>query len=184
MSSAVMSSTDIVALAVRSTVWVEVVVAVNGFPAVSLPVTVASNDPSESPLVDFGLLTGADDRRELRAGVRWAAALLRQPPFVGQVDAVFIDDRGTPLDALPLDDDDALDAWLLAHAADYVHAASSCSTVIDTAGDGGVVGHDRAYVCDASAFPDIPDANTHLPTMMLAERLTMQWVGMTGSDHA
>ena len=83
-----------------------------------------------------------------------------------------------------LDDDDALDVWLLAHAADYVHAASSCSTVIDTAGDGGVVGHDRAYVCDASAFPDIPDANTHLPTMMLAERLTMQWVGMTGSDHA
>ncbi|MBK6630090.1 MAG: hypothetical protein IPG33_03110 [Betaproteobacteria bacterium] len=41
-SSAVMASTVMVALAVVSTLWVEVVVAENGLPAASVPVTVAS----------------------------------------------------------------------------------------------------------------------------------------------
>ena len=42
MSSAVMSSTAMVALATRSTLWVEVVVALNGLPTLSAPVTLAS----------------------------------------------------------------------------------------------------------------------------------------------
>ncbi len=42
-------------------------------------------------------------------------------------------------------------------------------TVVDD--DAMVVGYDRVHVCDASVFPSIPDANTHLPTTMLAERL-------------
>ena len=46
MSSAVILSTEMVAAAVVSTLCVEVVVAVNGLPALSLPETVASNDVS------------------------------------------------------------------------------------------------------------------------------------------
>ena len=42
MSSGVMSFTVIIAAAAVSTVWVDVVVAVNGLPAASVPVTVAS----------------------------------------------------------------------------------------------------------------------------------------------
>ncbi len=42
-SSAVIGSTEIVALADRSTLWVEVVVALNGLPATSLPLTLASS---------------------------------------------------------------------------------------------------------------------------------------------
>ena len=42
ISSAVIGSTEMVAAAAVSTVWVEVVVAVNGLPAASEPVTVAS----------------------------------------------------------------------------------------------------------------------------------------------
>ena len=46
MSSAVMLSTEMVAAALVSTVWVEVVVAENELPALSVPVTVASKDVS------------------------------------------------------------------------------------------------------------------------------------------
>ena len=44
MSSAVMLSTEMVAAALVSTEWVEVVVAENELPALSVPVTVASSD--------------------------------------------------------------------------------------------------------------------------------------------
>ena len=46
MSSGVMSLTVIVAAADVSTVWVEVVVAVNGLPALSVPATVTSKEVS------------------------------------------------------------------------------------------------------------------------------------------
>ena len=46
MSSAVMLSTEMVAAALVSTVWVEVVDAENELPALSVPVTVASKDVS------------------------------------------------------------------------------------------------------------------------------------------
>jgi choline dehydrogenase-like flavoprotein len=41
--------------------------------------------------------------------------------------------------------------------------------------EGALIGYDGLYVCDASVFPTIPDANTHLPTTMLAERLSARW---------
>jgi len=147
-------------------------------------VTVTSDDPRVAPRVDFDMLGSADDRAALRNGVRTAVELLRRPPFAAAVESVFIDDRGTDLATLGLDDDDRLDAWLLDHTADYVHASSSCAGVVDVGpnGDGRVDGHERLFVCDASTFPDIPDVNTHLPTMMLAERLARRWVDMAGSD--
>ena len=39
-------------------------------------------------------------------------------------------------------------------------------------GPGGAVhGIDGLFVADASVMPDIPSANTHVPTVMLAERI-------------
>ncbi|MET0460471.1 MAG: GMC oxidoreductase, partial [Ilumatobacteraceae bacterium] len=51
------------------------------------------------------------------------------------------------------------------------HPTSTCAmgTVVDA--DGAVFGYDGLHVADASVFPDIPRANTYLPTLMLAERL-------------
>jgi choline dehydrogenase-like flavoprotein len=51
------------------------------------------------------------------------------------------------------------------------HPTSTCAmgTVVDD--DGAVVGYEGLHVADASVFPDIPRANTYLPTLMLAERL-------------
>lgn len=44
-----------------------------------------------------------------------------------------------------------------------------------TDGYGRVRGVDGLFVADASLFPTIPSSNTHLPTLMLAERLAELW---------
>ncbi len=87
--------------------------------------------------------------------------------------ATYIDASGTSIAALA--DDESIRRWLSSAVGDYVHASSSCAMgrVVDA--DGAVVGYEGIYVCDASVFPSIPDANTHLPTTMLAERLSARW---------
>jgi choline dehydrogenase-like flavoprotein len=42
--------------------------------------------------------------------------------------------------------------------------------------DGRVDGLANVHVVDASAFPDVPRANTYLPTLLLAERLAARLV--------
>ncbi len=77
-----------------------------------------------------------------------------------------------------LSDDDSIERWVRGAVGDYVHASSSCAmgTVVDD--DGRLMGYDGVYVCDASVFPSIPDVNTHLPTTMLAERLSARWLDL------
>jgi choline dehydrogenase len=43
-------------------------------------------------------------------------------------------------------------------------------SVVNTAGT--VHGIDGLSVADASVMPDIPSANTHIPTVMIAERIS------------
>jgi 5-(hydroxymethyl)furfural/furfural oxidase len=123
--------------------------------------------------VNFALLDDPADIAELAAGVRAAVELLETPAFRDIVAATYIDASGTPISALA--DDESIRRWLSAAVGDYVHASSSCAmgTVVDA--DGAVIGYEGIYVCDASVFPGIPDANTHLPTTMLAERLCARW---------
>lgn len=141
-------------------------------------VRLRTDDPSIAPEVSFELLASPHDRTLLAAGVSRALEMVRRAPFAEVVDEVFIDDSGTNEDAIS-GDQDAIEEWLLRHGADYVHAASSCAEVVGD--DGAVIGREGLYVCDASVFPDIPDANTHLPTTMLAERLSARWPGVAGS---
>ena len=51
----------------------------------------------------------------------------------------------------------------------YFHPVGTCSEVVDD--DFRVRGFENLYVCDASVFATIPRANTHLPTLALAEKL-------------
>ena len=137
-------------------------------------VRLASDDPLVDPLVDFALLDDPLDVAALVAGVRTALELLAAPSFQEIVEEVYIDAFGTTSAALR--DDDSIERWVRTAVGDYVHASSSCAmgTVVD--GDGRLVGYDGVYVCDASVFPSIPDVNTHLPTTMLAERLSARWL--------
>jgi choline dehydrogenase len=54
----------------------------------------------------------------------------------------------------------------------YFHPVGTCSEVL--APDFRVREFENLYVCDASVFPTIPRANTHLPTLALAEKLGSQ----------
>ncbi len=128
------------------------------------------------PVVRFNMLATEVDRARLRVAIRRAVAISRSEPFRAVVDGVFIDSAGTPVTDLP-DDDASLDAWLAANTGDYYHAACTCrmgprsdeSTVVDIAGR--VHGYEGLRVCDSSIFPDLPRANTYLPTLMVAERM-------------
>ncbi len=138
-------------------------------PASHGTVTVAS--------IDQRMLHDPGDRRRLRVGVRALVALLQDPAVHGVAPDVFCDDEGTPASMLGGLDDDALDAWMLAHLADYVHVAGSCRMgPAEAAGsvvglDGALLGHAGVRVCDASVFPDLPRANTHITTVAVAEEL-------------
>lgn len=137
-------------------------------------VRLRSEDPFEQPRVDFDLLRDRADLALLRSGVREALALLDTPAFRTVVAETYIDDIGTTTTALESDAD--IERWLLNRSADYVHASGTCAMGRVVEADGAVPQVRNLYVCDASVFPTIPNVNTHVPTMMLAERLTARWV--------
>ena len=142
-------------------------------------VRLASDDPMVEPHVDFALLDDPRDVALLVAGVRMALELLAMSSFREVVEEVFVDALGTT--SSELRDDRAIERWVRGAVGDYVHASSSCAmgTVVDD--DGRLIGYDGVYVCDASVFPSIPDVNTHLPTTMLAERLSARWLRATSA---
>jgi choline dehydrogenase-like flavoprotein len=125
------------------------------------------------PAVNFEMLSDERDVASLCHGVHHAINLLRTPAFQTIVESIYIDEFGTTLDRLV--DDDSIASWVRSSCGDYVHASSSCAMgrVVDQ--DGAVFGYEALTVCDASVFPSIPHVNTHLPTTMLAERLSARW---------
>jgi 5-(hydroxymethyl)furfural/furfural oxidase len=98
----------------------------------------------------------------------------------GAFDAAFhhigIDMNGTGLEALS--DDAAIDGWLMATVGDRGHICGTCRmgapddprAVVDPRGS--VLGLEGLWVADASVFPEVPRANTNLPTIAAAERLS------------
>ncbi len=144
-------------------------------------VRAVGDDPVAHPEVSFDLLADPRDVAGLVAGVRTAIGLLRRPAFREIVREVYVDAHGTTLAALT--DDEAVERWVRAAAGEYLHASCTCAMgrVVDQ--DGAVLGSTGLYVCDASVFPEIPDVNTHLPTTMLAERLTARWARRPPADR-
>jgi len=119
------------------------------------------------------LLQDSQDLESLAVGVAEAIALLKSEHFDAIVENVYIDEWGTTVSQLT--DHSTIELWLLTVVGDYVHAASSCAMGSAVDQRGAVVGYEDLYVCDASIFPTIPAVNTHLPTTMLAERITALW---------
>lgn len=119
-------------------------------------VRLASADPGVDPIVDFDMLSDDRDLAAIGLAIDALERLVDDPRL-----ATF----GT---VLPYD---RTDEGIRAAIGDYVHAAGTCAMgrVVDTVGR--VVGYDGLMVCDASVMPGLPRANTHLPTVMLAERL-------------
>lgn len=136
-------------------------------------VTLNSTDPAAQPEVAERMLSDERDLSRLRDGVRTLIELARHS------DAVAI--TAKPLDQCnealfsALDDDAALDAYLLATAVDAQHGTSTCrmgapddpATVVDPSCR--VLGLDNLRVIDASIFPAVPRANTNLTAIMAGE---------------
>lgn len=131
-------------------------------------VRITSTDPEVDPTIDLAMLTDAGDLERLRDGARRLFEMVHSAPAQAIAERVTAG-RSTPIH--DLDDDAALDRWLLAEAIDGNHAASSCpmGPVLD--GDCGVHGVAGLHVVDASAFPVIPAANPHLTAVMLGEAM-------------
>jgi choline dehydrogenase-like flavoprotein len=112
-------------------------------------------DPSAPTVVDFGKLGEADTVR-LATGVEMAEELLATAPFTDVVG----------------------DARVVEGFGGYAHATSTCAmeTVVDE--HGAVHGYEDLYVCDASVLPVTPPTGTHLPVVLLAERLARIWAAI------
>jgi choline dehydrogenase-like flavoprotein len=119
-------------------------------------VRLASDDPTLDPIVNFNMLS---DERDV-TGMHAVADALE-----AAVETQAMRSVGSPM---PFD---RTDAGLRAAAGDYVHAAGTCSmgAVVDSMCR--VQHHENLMVCDASVMPSLPRANTHLPTVMIAERI-------------
>ena len=134
-------------------------------------------NPGCDPVVEFGMLEDERDIRRLRVGVRTLFDVVRRPAFDRIAEAVFVDDVGTPLSSVADGNDNDLDNWMRSRLADYVHACGTCRMGSPTDPDAvvdpecRVIGYAGLRVVDASVFPDLPRANTHLTTVMVAERI-------------
>jgi choline dehydrogenase-like flavoprotein len=135
---------------------------------VSLP------DPDGPPLVELRQLTDPADVDGLVRVVGEAISLLADPALQAVIGDCYIDDHGTPPDAI-VADEVALRAWLPDHLGGFHHVAASCRTGTVLDGDGGVRGYDGLYVCDASALPAVPTRNLYLTVVRRAERLAARW---------
>ncbi|MFJ1969520.1 GMC family oxidoreductase [Streptomyces sp. NPDC087903] len=145
---------------------------------------VASPDPDVHPVIEQNLLSDPGDRARMRDGVNRSLELLRSGSFDTAFEHIAVDLAGTGVDALS--DDTAIDRWLLETVGDTGHICGTCRmgapddprTVVDPAGR--VLGVEGLWVADASVFPEVPRANTNLPTIAAAERLADLVAGRTG----
>ena len=134
-------------------------------------VSIASLDPSAHPAVTTGHLTDPHDLVRALEGIRAARALLRTAPLTDLVRG----DELRPAPGVPDSEDEALAHALVASVGTYHHPVGTCRmgvddmAVVDPAGRVHCV--EGLRVCDASVMPDIPSANTNLPTIMVAERI-------------
>lgn len=124
-------------------------------------VRLVCSDPIVDPAVDFAMLSDERDWERLRLGVEMLHQLMSHPAFTAIGEAV-------PA-ATEVDD-------VRAVLGDYVHAAGTCAmgTVVDERC--ALIGYEGVVVCDASVMPNAPRANTHLPTVMIAERVAAMLV--------
>jgi len=119
-------------------------------------VSLNPTDPLADPVIDFNLLSHETDARRMVQGIAHLEHLLAHPA---------VQRLGTPV--VPPTDSEGMRA----HLGDYVHASGTCAIgrVLDPLCR--VIGYEHLRVCDASVFPDLPRANTHLTTVAVAERL-------------
>jgi choline dehydrogenase len=130
-------------------------------------------DPSAAPCIDLGYFREPADLDRLAAGL----ARIRESAAAAVSAELSCGAELAPGPDIPKGDQDALREWIRRAAWTYHHPVGTCAmgpapgsgSVVDATGT--VHGIDGLSVADASVMPDIPSANTHIPTVMIAERI-------------
>ena len=134
-----------------------------------------------SPTIEINALSKVSDQQRMLEGVRTLIDYAYSAPMRAISRNVFCDDQGMMAAELAAMSDDELLGWIAANVADYVHIAGSCRMGSSTDPhsvvglSGRVHGVPRVRVVDASIFPALPRANTHMPTVMAAEFIAERW---------
>jgi len=125
-----------------------------------------SNDPTAPPRIDLGYYCEADDLDRVVEGLQRVREL-------GHVGAIKELSGGVEFAPGPEVD---LRSWVRKQTWTYHHPVGTCAMGIDPSAGAVVDPTCRVHgvaglrVIDASIMPDIPSANTHIPTVMIAER--------------
>ncbi|MFT4306394.1 MAG: GMC family oxidoreductase N-terminal domain-containing protein [Microbacterium sp.] len=118
-------------------------------------ITIRSDDPRQTPQIDYNYLTDERDLTRMREVIRTSAALLKtramKPWFK----------RFTEIDESTLADDAKLDAWMIAHLSTAIHLCGSAQAGREEDGAvadqyGRVYGVHGLRVADTSLLPDAP----------------------------
>lgn len=140
-------------------------------------VRLRSPGPADPPRIRPAFLEDQHDLDTMLAGLREARRLARTEPLRGLVRTEI-----GPAPGIADADTAALASALRRRVTTYHHPVGTCA-MGDDPGHGAVVhpggrvhGIEGLYVADASVMPEIPAANTNLPTIAVAERLSA-WLG-------
>ena len=136
-------------------------------------VRLRSADPSAAPRIDLGYFREPGDLDRLAIGLM----LVREPASTGPIAELSGGVELAPGPPVAAADRQNLREWIRRNAWTYHHPVGTCAmgpdprvgAVVDA--DGAVHGISGLSVADASVMPDIPSANTHIPTVMIAERI-------------
>jgi choline dehydrogenase len=154
---------------------------------------ITSTDPDVQPRIDERMLSDQRDVARLRSGIRHLTQLAGHDAFAELTEARTDEPAAraaagfsapTPAE---LEDDAALDRYLLRTVGDAAHVTSTCrmgapdaaTTVVDPSGR--VLGIDGLLVADASILPGCPRANTHLACVVVGEHLARTLIARTST---
>jgi choline dehydrogenase-like flavoprotein len=126
----------------------------------------------------FNRLSDERDIEAMRDAVRFVYELASSQPIRGIADAILSDANGTSAHWIGNASDREIDDWAIRQVGAYSHAAGSCAmgdshdemAVVNTRAE--VIGYQYLWLCDASILPTLPRANTHLPVVMVANRVS------------
>lgn len=136
------------------------------------------DEAAETGTAIFNSLSDERDKKAMRDAVRFAYEMASSQSMGNIADSLLSDADGTPAQWMSDASDTEIDDWALRQVGAYSHAASSCamgSSHDDMAvvnGRAEVIGYQNIWLCDASIFPTLPRANTHLPVVMVANRVS------------
>ena len=148
-------------------------------------IALTSLDPFAHPAVESNLLAEPADMRRMLTMIRDMGALARQPALRSLWAAAGLTGRDGKRGDLALLDgvDRDLEHFVRANVGDAAHISGTCrmgsqadsSVVVDP--HCRVLGVDGLRVADASVFPWVPSANTHLSAVLVGEQVAASMLG-------